>query len=1233
MSLKSVSTMDIEEYSNSQSDNSDIETEEYYSESDSNYETDTENENDTSGDIEKVVITDEILPNINTLDINNYKDIYEDFTNKYTYNIINKEFNELFNDYKQFIKDNYNNSDIALFNFYQITKYYNLDTIYNYFIKFILNNNKSIENYKTSSYNNLKQKYNLKGPCLTNDGLFFDNKNNYLLMVQLVQPCYNNFTNNLYSNCFIPGKYYLTFDDYKIFYTLYICIINNSKFNYNYYKYILNFLERGYKVSNLLVDVDVEYREEIKNGRIYSKILTTIIKLLEDIITKNYIIENDNIPLYLLEKDEPSKNKENEYKDGVHIIITLPFDIEDRLFIIEELKDNFIKTKDYKNFIKDKNLILGNLKEDKDIIDKIIDIKVGACQSFMLYKSTKYLPKQEFKRKDNKEKTDYKKTRYIDNQFISPVYKITNKEDIQEGYIFSNYQYLLSTNGNMDKLEELKIKRNKLGEELKRKYDSLTDSIEKPKNKKNKEDINNDDDINFLVEFDKSGNILVHPKNKITDEVYNSYKYYTLKDINDLLHLVPDNKWDDYDTWMKLTWSAYSFIFTGNNSKNKELKKELIEIIKNHNQRGKGYDEKETLKKLKQCKKYSICLSTLKNEAKKENEEEYNKIMNRIKDRQILQLNNNDEEYKDFNIDNNKTVNYTNEYIEGLNNEYNTVKLRNLFRTNIIDFINYFYKYHVIDNNGVIYELQKVIYNGISILKYKELDFDKLYSPQKIEKRKITNEELLNLKNIKDIRLYNLIPLKKEDDLPNIDLYTLLKKTFIDNTAIIEDDPIKDIIYGTKYYNKYGILIKHDIYFNINKISSLFHYSPILKTNYFIKEDDPRLNNFKFWIDNIICKRTKDDNDINLIEQKRYYIYNYLKTIFLRKKNQTCLLLCGNNHGTGKSTFHYLLTKILTEALSKTVEGETFFKTTYKGEYTDNKLYLGLEEVKVGENNAQYIEISNILKSFITQLFDNSEKKYEKQKDNKAETCVSLCITSNYNNPIKIEKGDRRYAVFNCNYKFDNETDKDIFFNRLYNDLNNEEVIKTIYNYVKNTEFKCNCKDKDCIYHNQNKDFNYLSALKTPERETMIFKSTNNQEKFLIEFYNQALFSYIRNKIKDQYKDLLDKPSIKSIQLKYLSIIDDKPLINITYTQFYQSYKKYCETYKIKPVNSDVFKGSFNNNLLTQITNNPKINNKTLRIYKTLDEYKEWLIDNNLFNNNYYYNFEDLDEDYICWDY
>ena len=73
--------------------------------------------------------------------------------------------------------------------------------------------------------------------------------------------------------------------------------------------------------------------------------------------------------------------------------------------------------------------------------------------------------------------------------------------------------------------------------------------------------------------------------------------------------------------------------------------------------------------------------------------------------------------------------------------------------------------------------------------------------------------------------------------------------------------------------------------------------------------------------------------------------------------------------------------------------------------------------------------------------------------------------------------------------------------------------------------------------------------------------------------------------------------------------------------------------YNIKFLDKNKFLSYFDKNLFTKITNNPKINNKTLRIYKTLDEYKNWLIKNNLFNNNYYYNFEDESEDYECWDF
>ena len=145
----------------------------------------------------------------------------------------------------------------------------------------------------------------------------------------------------------ISGAYYFPPDIYMTFLSLiinmWIDLINypqlykifEKKFKYYPYSYILNLYETKCNIKPLLVDIDIDYIGELKEGeRIYKPIIKDVIDNINEIIKENF--EVDDIMLYLLEK-ECATNRNKDYKDGVHIQVNIPFNPQQRQFIYNEL--------------------------------------------------------------------------------------------------------------------------------------------------------------------------------------------------------------------------------------------------------------------------------------------------------------------------------------------------------------------------------------------------------------------------------------------------------------------------------------------------------------------------------------------------------------------------------------------------------------------------------------------------------------------------------------------------------------------------------------------------------------------------------------------------------------------------------------------------------------------------------------------------------------------------------
>lgn len=1014
-----------------------------------------------------------------------------------------------------------------------------------------------------------------------NDGLFTFNDKTYLMILRVGKMQE------------LRGKLFIEKDDYLTFLKLINNIVNNPNvFNCNYNEYYLNYLERLPPVCPLLIDCDIKYSNK-KDYRIYNIIKNDIINECNNILKEYYNLDN---PLYyLFEKNNATpkniiKDGKNKiiFKDGFHLGYMIPINHNEYEGFYNELRQRILLKDSFKKL----------LNENKDITDTNINEIIDNCmtnnQAYMMIGNTKY-------EQDNYEPSPYYKLTLTNDENYE-----TNKK--YSVILFSNYQFYLT---NTEPLKLIKPFNNLLNS-------SSVDSEDKPKNKKQKLDEPNDNNNDNDLETPTLNKKDCYKSKKEINERYtyedlergvNLWNYQNIKEddkkeikeLKEQKNKIFNKNISDEKGWLFNVCSLLSWFDDKNDLENKKwiLINKFSMKLPEFN-----YDlennKKIILTSYKKDKYNCVNINHFWANCKEFDEEETLNIINNAYKRNSK---NSLIQYEDINEV--QSIRYNLLFDKEIN--FNPYKFDKLFENNIIDAIKYFYKYYIYVGSDTFYKLifkyeyERKIFEFQEIKGIKNLDLN-----LKKDLNDKEREFLMNYNEFGYHRIKNAIKKEKKDKY-SISFYNVLDTTKTFFTSTIINDITQDLYYGIKGLNKYNIQISNNLYFNENNLKRCLYFDDILNSNIEVEEDNEYLLFFKKYIDNHILKRNEEDNDYNLIEQKRFYIYNYLKTIFNFKKNHTCLILLGGQ-GSMKSTFGKMIIKCIGEKISRSLTGSEFLNESYNGSILEDNLFIQLEELKVAENGYQHNDMINNLKNLITADTARIRKILKNPSFHK--TFISYLITSNYNCPLKISYDDRRYCVFEINNK--NKDDK--FITELNNLFDNKDALIALYNYFKNTNFTCKCKDKNCIYHNMEKPFEYLDGVLTPEKMKIIQGTSNIFEQFLVDFYYQIKYDYYNEKELNNKKYII-----------YDNDNFDNSKFNITITKFYGEFKSYLEMKKINKIpKKKIFQQSLIDGLFKESTlDHTEIMNISI------NEYRKLLFNNHIIDNDDDYNFIDSDGEFI----
>lgn len=195
--------------------------------------------------------------------------------------------------------------------------------------------------------------------------------------------------------------------------------------------------------------------------------------------------------------------------------------------------------------------------------------------------------------------------------------------------------------------------------------------------------------------------------------------------------------------------------------------------------------------------------------------------------------------------------------------------------------------------------------------------------------------------------------------------------------------------------------------------------------------ENPQISLIKKHIEEVLC-----DSD----EASYNFFYKWLAQIVQQPgKLSRIAIVFISNQGAGKNTF--------TDWFGNEILGSKYYTTTSNidhicGDFAQglkSKFFVNLDETNGKETFAN----SNRLKNLITQEIIQYVSKGKDAIN--ISNFARFIFTTNNNTPIKVDPDDRRFVVFSCSNKFNNN---DEYFKKLRSEMYNESNTKAFYDYL-----------------------------------------------------------------------------------------------------------------------------------------------------------------------------------------
>lgn len=280
----------------------------------------------------------------------------------------------------------------------------------------------------------------------------------------------------------------------------------------------IHMLEKQKTVGPLLVDLDFKFDKDHEKRQYTNKHILYIMGKITEKIKKYVKVTDENLEVFLFEKDSPTRKDDGTFKDGVHIVYPkLPIINTLRHLIIEELANDM-----------DKEEVLKKMLPYCNTVQDIFDISVAYRNGWCMYGSSK-----------STTTNPYRLTGIYDSECNRKRMTYTEEE----------FPYLLCVRQYNDE-DALQIK--DLSEPLSKKLAEIADKYNgKGKNKKKK---NNDNDVEIQNEdIDDIDNrdVPKHGEKRHRKE-------REIEMARRLTEILSSERADTYYSWIRVGWALHN---------------------------------------------------------------------------------------------------------------------------------------------------------------------------------------------------------------------------------------------------------------------------------------------------------------------------------------------------------------------------------------------------------------------------------------------------------------------------------------------------------------------------------------------------------------------------------------------------------------------------------------------------------------------------------------------------